>query len=377
LRLLTPLSENLESAYQEFVCRQPDSKKLDYPTFQELSKLLRFQSVNAQRALLASCFLTISDKAKALAKDAGATVSFDSEKFLTDTISTCPYIYPIWVELGPEVRRLLPFVFLKDTHARHMLYTEGGNNMFATLRAGISSGTLTPEMFEIWFGRWIINIAGFRGHEEPKGSAYLTQDTARCLLALKGELDKLWKNVEHDVLATYLDLRASWLKVDSPLLAHLGSLMRLQSPEEGLQLQKWYGELPRESREAHESSFQTLRALTKVTPTFEPAVLDNLMALGCSVGEAITIHSKIKMAASRAYCAGIANESINASVPLCFRSIAMKDNLLPILEEFRKSGRIEKNFQIHSNGDVFATEPISGSSESFGELKQTEEKQSK
>jgi len=295
----------------------------------------------------------MSVNAKELATAKKIKYSLDSEKFLTDTIRQCPEIYPVLQSLDQDAQQLMPSVFMENTHARHMLYTEGGNNMFATLRAGIKSGTLSKEQYALWFSRWVINIAGFRGHEETQGSIYLTQSTATSIIALKQELDKLWDNPNYDVLAGYLAIRAQWLQVPNIFLAHIGALMRLHTPEEGMALKTWFNKLSAEQQRVHEASFNTLRYVTQVTPTYEPAVLDNLKALGCSVEEAITIHTLIKLEASQAYCAGLNQKRIAIDTPLCFRGIAFKDNLEPIVAYYRENGKIPA-ITVADNGDVVA-----------------------
>lgn len=310
-----------------------------------------------QAAMKATCFITISDKAKALAKQSAFLFSPDSEKFVTDVVSQCPQIYPLYTELESEAQQALPYAFLKDSHGRHMLYTEGGNNMFAELQTRIKNKALTKQQYELWFSRWVINIAGFRGHEEPAGSIYLTQNKANCIFALKQELDKLWQDPAYDVLKGYLTIRAEWLGVNNIFLAHVGSLMRLHNKAEGEELQKWFNGLSADVQKSHLEAFYQLRYSTIMTPTYEPAVLDNLKALGCTISEAITIHTQIKLAASRAYFLDIKDGKLANTIPLCFRSMALKDNLIPIIKYCQEKGSIPY-ILIDKNGDVRIAEEV-------------------
>ena len=55
------------------------------------------------------------------------------------------------------------FALLQDTHARHMLYTEGGDNMFQSLRKKIKDKHISNG---ISMAVSLVNlILGFRGYE--------------------------------------------------------------------------------------------------------------------------------------------------------------------------------------------------------------------
>jgi len=339
-------------AYQNFIEQQPANDQLEQQAFTIFSNLLQQLHPAAREAVEASCFITPSQKAQELAALKKIQLPSDSEKFLTDAITFCPEIYPIYNSLSSEAKQYMPDVFLQDTHGRHMLYTEGGNNMFIALKQRIKNQSLTKQAYETWFCRWVINIAGFRGHESPRGSIYLTQKNAKALLALKNELDKLWENPDHDVLAAYLKIRAEFLGINSLFLAHIGSLMRLYFTEEGTLLNIWFDALPQVPQQNYEESYRQFRSSIIVTPTYEPAVLDNLLSLGCSITEAMILHTMIKASASEIYSNGIREKFINPSTPLCFREIARQEVLKPLILEFRSYGKIFGEFKVTASGDI-------------------------
>jgi len=231
-----------------------------------------------------------------------------------------------------------------------MLYTEGGDNMFAELRKRIQERSITKDQFNIWLCRWIINIAGFRGHENHVGSIYFTNKTATSLRMLIDELTKLWRNPQHDVLTAYLNWRAESLKVKSAYLAHIGALMRLHKVDEGKELQQWFDDLQQDRKEALEKEYAAARKTMKVTPTYQPAVLDNLRVLGCSIAEAIEIYSSIREQAGKAYKGGIISGTLKETTPLNFRMASLKENLSPLIEEYRARGTVEFTVDLAADG---------------------------
>ena len=339
-----------QKAYQNFVAHQPEAEKLSYDSFKKLAALLS-KEPEVTQALAASCFIAMSDKAKTLAKEKKANFSLDSEKFLSDTIVQCPEINPITALLSAKTKELLPFLYLPDTHGRHMLYTEGGNNMFATMKEKLATGKLTQKQYTAWLGRWLINIAGFRGHEDPQGSIYLTENTAKALFALNDELQLLRSNPQHDPLKGYLKTRAKWLGTSSLYLAHLGASMRLYTREDGKDLRAWFEGLPKARQNQEEQAYEKLRKRLETTPTYEVAVLDNLRSMGCSISETLNIHSKVSAKAALAYQEAIKQNRISSKTPLCFRDFAFKNNLQPVLESYRANGELPE-IRIDEQGNV-------------------------
>jgi hypothetical protein len=338
LNCLNLLVEGSERAYLAFVAHQPHATALSRDSFGRLAKIIVSLSPTARSVIEASCVVAISEEALQAARSHSPQTSFssDSEKFLSQVVTSCPSILPIWSELSAPARILLPAAYPADTHARHMLYTEGGNNMFAVLRALVASGELTDEQFGVWQGRWIANIAGFRGHEDPQGSIYFNEHTAQALFLLFAELEHLRADPKHDVLQAYLAGRARVLGIDRGLyLAHLASMMRLYTPIDAQALKDWFAQLPTDKQMRLEESYAVHRSSLAVTPTYEPALLDNLQALGCTSGESANLHSGLVQEAQALYSSAIQTGRVVKSTPLCFRELAFAGTLQTILNASR------------------------------------------
>lgn len=78
----------------------------------------------------------------------------------------------------------------------------------------------------------------------------------------------------------------------------------------------------------------------QTTPTYAVAIMDNLLSYGCSIAETLDIYTDLVSKASTAYHKAIKAGVITAETPLCYRDLAFKDNLRPLLEAYRHSGRL-------------------------------------
>jgi hypothetical protein len=342
LSCLKLLERGDEVAYQQFSQKQSAPIKLSFERFNQLSALIQrvSESPAAQQCLMATCFITKSKIAEDLAKEEGMILSTDSEQFITDVVTQRASFFPVCSLLSFDALVLLPFAFYKQAHARHMLDMEGGFNMIESIKTGIETRTITHEQFNLWFARWIINVAGLDGHVESKGSIYLTQPVADCMVALKSELDQLWSNPNYPVVDNYLSFRMMQLKVRTPYMAYLGALMRQYTPAIGGEIEAWFENLPVATQEAYEAAFDEQLRTTTVTSTFKPTMLVTLLALHCSVSETLTLFSQIELRAMRAYQQGLNEGIICENTPLCFRDIAFKDALRPILNTYRFDGTL-------------------------------------
>ncbi len=276
-------------------------------------------------------------------------VPADSEQFISNLVLNYPTLLPICHLLNEEEIHLLSYAFYKNAHGRHILDMEGGHNMLSSLTTGIVTKEITLERFNLWFARWIINIAGLEGHINPQGSIYLTNPVAHSIVALNAELKKLWEYPQHDVLDHYLEYRAKGLEVSSPYVAYFGALMRRYSPKIGREIQAWFTSLSITEQLEHQSRFNKQLKETKVTPSYKPTVLQNLLALGCSVFEALTIFTQIEAHAFQAYAKSIQENILMDTTPLSFRNIAFKEYLTPILDYFRSHNELPE-FQIDCGG---------------------------
>lgn len=325
------------SAYAKFVESQAIDVALSMESFSRLSDAIQALSFDARRALMATCFITKSDAAElSVPVERRPELPKDSEQFITHMVTHFPMLFPICARLNPAPLALLPYAFYQQSHLRHMLDMEGGYTMVATIAKALRLRTMTYEHYELWFARWIINIAGLEGHVDARGSIYLTEPVADCILALKLELDQLWLNPDHPVLDHYLEFRKKQLQVDELYIAYLGALMRKYSPNDGREIQCWFESLSEDEQQQKRSDFRSQLEQTKVTPTFKPTVLVNLLKAGSSVSEALTLFTEIESYAMQLYVQALEKGEMSFTTPLCYRQVALEKFLIPIKNYYER-----------------------------------------
>lgn len=343
------LKEGGTDAYTKFVQSQTDMV-LSENNFNHLSTFIQQLSDNSSQCLMATCFITKSDNAIKLAYEQGAgDLPSDSEQFITHLVTYYPTVLPICSDLTQKTIDLLPYAFYKNSHARQMLDMEGGYNMISTLVNAIHEKKITEEQYNLWFARWVINIAGLDGHINTKGSIYLTEPVADCIWALKAELDQLWVNAQHNVIDNYLAFRQKQLGVNNIYIAYLGALMRQYSLATGKEIQDWFEDLDSNEQEKKLHVFNTQLNQTKITPTFKPPLLVNLLQLDCNVAEALTLFSEIESQTMALYINAIEKGDISETTPLSYRDIAFKEFLLPIKEYYFRYQQLPE-FTLNSDG---------------------------
>lgn len=349
------LLENGDStSYQSFIQAQVADRVCE-ADFTRLSHLIQSLYPASRQALMATCFITKSDQAvKVVPVTRKSELPADSEQFITHMVTNFSDIFPICALLNKDERALLPYAFYKNAHARHILDMEGGQNMVTSIAESIRTRAISYEQFNLWFARWIINVAGLDGHINAQGSIYLTQPVADCIFALKLELDQLWINPEHQVLNQYLSFRATQLNVTNRYLAYFGALMRQYTPSVGCEIHAWFSGLSESTQLEHQSEFDNRLKQTKVTPSFKPTVFVNLLGLGCSVSDALTIFTQIESNATEKYFDAVGKGLISDTTPLSFRNIAFKESLLPILEYYNTYGNLPA-LEIDSGGYLSVT----------------------
>jgi hypothetical protein len=94
----------------------------------------------------------------------------------------------------------------------------------------------------------------------------------------------------------------------------------------------------------------------EVTPTNEPAIIDNLKTLvrkylgHDDISMCLHIYSQITKAASASYFKAIENEDLDPSVPLNYREMALSDSLSPLIEEYKVDCPLNMKIQINDKG---------------------------
>ncbi|MBX9704029.1 MAG: hypothetical protein K2X39_07730, partial [Silvanigrellaceae bacterium] len=212
----------------------------------------------------------------------------------------------------------------------------------------------TEEQYNLWLARWIINIAGLDGHVNHRGSIYLTEPVADCIWALKHELDQLWVNPNHQVIDNYLEFRKKQLEVSNVYIAYLGALMRQYSPIKGLEIQTWFESLSERERQEKIQVFKAQLEQTKITPTYKPTVLVNLLGLKCPVSDALTIFTEIEAQAIQLYTAAITKGLVSENTPLSYRNVAFKEFLSPIKDYYDRKNSVPE-LTINAGGYLMVT----------------------
>jgi hypothetical protein len=177
-----------DASYQKFVAQQPEPK-LSQEHFNEISVDAKTLDDDEKVVIRLSCLLTLTVKARTLLSD--KSPSNDSEEFLTqlagwlDTDAEVKRLFPIAQDLTPEQTRLLTKMYWPNTHLRHMLQTEGGDNMTASFTQGIKDGRFTVDDFLVLKWRWLTVAFGFAAGSGAKyynaDIHYLTQTVSMAL----------------------------------------------------------------------------------------------------------------------------------------------------------------------------------------------------
>lgn len=191
-----------------------------------------------------------------------------------------------------RIASLLQAAFSKNTHLRHMLYTECNQNGFRNILDRMQQGELDQEGLEFTINYWLTDIFGFRANVSPKGSIYYTHNTHIAFEALCAQLNRGLEEKTisaKEMFESYLLKRADWLglnKSDLPandqmLLAHLGAMMRLFNEDHGDLLAAGLKLIPDELRQLSAVYFEDCDP-TEPTPTYVPALFAN--AIECRQG---------------------------------------------------------------------------------------------
>lgn len=375
------------SGYEKFIAAQKElSDKTPLTREQYLELSLDFASLSPLEietlrvsTIISSVTLSAQAKEKADAALGTGKYSGDSVEFLADTFDdfeAAKKIYPLVAILSEKhpkkkeqeiLKQSLQAAFSHRQHYRHMLYTEGNDNMYNNFIASVRSGKLDTKGFKFWACHWRINITGFRGHLNSNGSIYLTSETFRAMRALEECLAKVFSSnclTAKDILNDYLDKRAGFLKLerfkleDVPrrLLAHIASMLRLYRPKEGDILAGSITFIPKAILAKLSHVYFDCGDKSEPTPTYAPALFENILDFcakeyrgaesnnkfvrALSIFNAIVIGVPFYLRAIEAYRAKRATKALSQTLPLSFRDTAYVKKIvelcgvLPLNKEF-------------------------------------------
>jgi hypothetical protein len=178
-------------SYQKFIAQQAEPK-LTLEHFHEISVDAKTLEEDEKAVIRLSCLLTLTAKARTLLRD--KSPSNDSEEFLTqlagwlDTDDQVKSLFPIAHDLTSKQTRLLTKMYWPNTHLRHMLQTEGGDNMTASFKQGIKDGSFTIDDFAVLKWRWMTVAFGFAA---GSGAKYYNADIHYLTQTVNTELEEI------------------------------------------------------------------------------------------------------------------------------------------------------------------------------------------
>lgn len=351
LHFLCLLRKGDTEAYAVFTAGQ-NEPRLTEEHFKILAESIKCLSEDEYQQLWLATITFRSPTAITLAeKKLNQKTPFDGVEFLALVMTQCPEIYPAindYLQANPKAKENFAAMF-NTGHFRHMMYVEGGNNMFAKLRSKIENGEVDSRKFNLWFAYWLIDITGFRGHTEQGGSAYLNDNTFKAINALKGHLIAVLNNPRYPALQEYLNDRATWLGISNQptnnlyarnefelqrsILARIAAMHRLFTANEKEGLLRGLQRLKQKNEREYFNIIEILNPLfitDEPTPTYGPALFTNLCAES-NFEEAVLVGLPLYAQALSQYRTLRADNQIDKSIPLSFSGMAEKNNIKALL----------------------------------------------
>lgn len=353
LYCLQLLRRGAHEDYEAFVAPQtnPDIPRLTEVSFRQLSReIARLDSVSyevIQAAAILDAITLSSEARKRASKVLKKSIPEDAVDFLSMTAPYADKIYPLAqyiIKRHPGAARLFEVVYLPHSHLRHMMYNEGSLSMYTELNKGIQNKSISSSDIDLWYDHWVVNIAGFRGHSDPVGSVYLTQNTWRAMNQLKLLLDRLFREPKMNPVKVYLQKRGQWLHLNTLTrnpneflaLASLGAAARLFTPAEGRALYTSFKSLPeRDQKQWIQYNRKQLTALGVPSPTYGPTVYANAIAvagLSETIRKVLPVMLRVYEEEERMRAQGLLSDE----TPLSFRDLAQKPTLDRIIGGYRK-----------------------------------------
>jgi hypothetical protein len=284
-----------KKAYETFTAAQKDSK-LTWESFQDVHKrtnrLLQSkwggmsgtELMQAMETGLILRDLGKSPKMREIFKPFAALPPDHDDCYgkMIEVLLDHPKLCPSFARLNPSGKALLAKT-ANLAHYGHITHLEGGAGMFSQLkkhRIVIDD----PIAIEIDLQIHLWNVAGALGHVNNRSSIVYTELTHRALQEMAKAVHILADpdKTEWDAYSAYLQARAKWLNMNPQensecVLARVGAMLRLFTPQEGAVLQKAMAQFDDRMKERIIVQLHAAQESTKGrTPTYMPAVLVNL-----------------------------------------------------------------------------------------------------
>ena len=280
---LYAFNEGGDTAYTWFTKNQKSSGKLTRKSFDAASALV--QGVVQKYSLkLLEINLLFGDLGKTptahhLATEHGITEG-DHDIFLGQCLESCPQIFPTYETLNSDEQAIIQSN-AGLLHFGHLLHVEG--TAIAMLSRLKKSGILLkPNGFDFELVCHLCDISAVLAHVNNQGSLILTESAYQTTQDGMSSVRALEGKTENEALQAYLNLRAKRIGLNEisdlrlkNALSRLAAMMRLTTKEDGNRLKKAWEKVL--DKEAILLTLNPLRTDQKIpTPTYVPAVLDNL-----------------------------------------------------------------------------------------------------
>jgi hypothetical protein len=369
------LTDKLEIAYALFIKDQPQESCLSFKTFKELSASAKTLTPKQQAIQRTVAFLTSSTISLSIFSEHGLPAPKDSEQFLTSMshslidqrrTGAANILMPATNDLSQEQLNSLMHIFLKDTHIRHIMYTEGGANMLKELQTAIKEKRLTKEQFAEYEWRWRINLFGFQA---GCGAKYYSNTTHQLFEVITTELIKLFDYPDHHPLVGYLMRRAEMagfsarglgsfsllssyigitgndLKLTKQFFGHLVAMFDITDSELGARVQAGF---ERYQQSNPENNLVKQYAVFIVddsvkTPTYTPAIYKSARQIFAELGHKDDIELATQFTCQ--VLASLHQLNLSEQIIAC-RNLAWKPNLAPHIKHWLEHNKAME-FALH------------------------------
>lgn len=364
-------------AYLAFTAAQPEETRLSYENFKALHlqglKILqsKWGGLSEQQIALAMETALVlgdigkSEKARELFKPYGISAP-DHDDFYGEAMAELmknPSLCPSFAKLPLKAKELLASV-ANQAHYGHVTHLEGGANMFTKL---MESEIPQKDPLALAFDLFVhtCDVMGALGHVNNKSSIVYNESTHQAMQAMKEAVKVLAdpKKTQVDAYNAYLTVRANWLGLNPDessdrVLARIGAMLRLFTPEEGVVLKESMNGLDPILSDKIARQLDVQREdLPSRTPTYMPAVLVNLLnnpELGNTKEDRLTKAVQLGLPfiarVLEKHKEMLIGHEIDANIPLNFNKMAGFAKTDPKL--LNEGFYIDRNGLIHSTSET-------------------------
>ncbi|NQY43427.1 MAG: hypothetical protein HRT87_08800, partial [Legionellales bacterium] len=329
------LLDGSDASYTRFTSQQKQDVKLKKKEFSELHNFAKSVVGKSQdRINLLETALLLGDMGKTplaieKAKKKCSIGEKDHDIFLAQCLNKCPGIFPSYMKLSKhnrnKIKRMEGII-----HLGHVTHLENGARLFAKLKKA-KVLLQDKEAFNIFYLAHICDVAGALGHVNNQGSIVYNSNTYQIINSVYKSVEMLATTSETEALLHYLKFRANLLGIEirgdeDYVKTRIGTMLRLVGVEQGKYIEQSWSKLSIENQMLLTAEFHPLQNFPGETPTYIPAVLNNLMNKYKSKEEGlnIVINNGIPLIINilNQYKKGQANIPFNENLTLNFNYVA-------------------------------------------------------